>query len=53
MQCKWINLATAYPITQLYTWFLKPIGLRENTNKLKKKYKMKAVKGEKITGLKC
>ena len=28
------------------------IGLRENTNKLKKKNKMKAVKGEKMTGLK-
>ena len=46
MQSKLINLATAYPVLQLLTWFLKPIGPRENINKLKKKYKMKTVKGE-------
>ena len=33
--------------------FLKPIGPRENTNKLRQKQKMKKVKEGKITGPKC
>ena len=37
----------------IYTWFLQLIGPRKNTEKLKKRWKMKTISQEKITGIKC